>query len=228
MKKIFKTSLFFTGLFFGYAGMAAMTSETYSIKSDVIGSAGGLGTSETYNLRDTLGEPVIGMGQSETFNAQQGFWYMLNYSLTMAIDSNTVNLGTVVPGTPRTGNSTITVTTDSWGGYDIYASENNAMRHTDATTTLQDYSCGINSPCIWSGVGLGFSVTAGTGVDAKWGSDPNYKYAGFPLSPTIIHAKTGYTSGGDNTTVQYKVDAPPTQKSGAYSNVITYTATAKL
>jgi hypothetical protein len=228
MKKISKTFLFLGILLSGYACIAAMTSETYSIKSDVIGSAGGLGTSETYNLRDTLGEPVIGVGQSETFSAQQGFWYTLNYSLTMMIDSHTVNLGTVVSGTPRTGNSIITVTTDSWGGYDIYASEDHAMLHSDSSTTLQNYACSISSPCAWSGVGLGFSVTSGTGVDAKWGSNPNYNYAGFPLAPTIIHAKTGYTSGGDNTNIQYKVDAPPTQKAGAYSNVITYTATAKL
>lgn len=207
---------------------AAMSSETYRIDADVIGSAGGLGTSESYKLTDTLGEPVVGIGQSETFAAQQGFWYMLTYSLTMSINSNTVNLGLLHPGIARTGQSMITVTTDSWGGYDLFASENHAMLHADSFTTLPDYPCLISAPCVWSGVGLGFSIISGTGVDPKWGSNPDYNYAAFPLSPTIIHTKTGYSSGGDNTTIEYKVDAPPTQKSGSYSNIITYTATAKL
>jgi hypothetical protein len=65
-------------------------------------------------------------------------------------------------------------------------------------------------------------------VESKWGTSPNFKYAYFPLTDTTFHEKTGYTSGGDATTVEYKLDVPGTQKSGAYSNLITYTAMAKL
>lgn len=228
VNKLIHAGFLMAGLLISSHCYAAMSSETYSINSDVIGSAGDLGTSESFRLTDTLGEPVIGIGQSETFSAQQGFWYMINYSLSMSINSNTVNLGSLTPGIARTGQSIITVTTDSWGGYDIYASENHSMLHSDSVTTLPDYSCFIIAPCVWSGVGLGFTIASGTGVDSKWGSNPNYKYASFPLTPAIIHTKTGYSSGGDNTTIEYKVDAPPTQKSGPYSNIITYTATAKL
>lgn len=227
-KIIFKCLLSLGGLLISSHCFAAMSSETFRINADVIGSAGGMGTSETYKLTDTVGEPVIGIGQSETFSAQQGFWYMLTYSLTMSINSNTVNLGLLTPGVARTGQSMITVTTDSWGGYDLFASENHPMLHADSFTTLPDYSCLVSAPCVWSGVGLGFSIISGTGLDPKWGTNPDYKYAAFPLTPTIIHTKTGYSSGGDNTTIEYKVDAPPTQKSGPYSNIITYTATAKL
>jgi hypothetical protein len=102
------------------------------------------------------------------------------------------------------------------------------MTHTDAVTTIPFYSGTISSPTPWSGVGLGFTITSGTNVEAKWGADPNYNYAGFPGSDAKIHEKTGYKSGEDDTVIGYKVDAASSQKSGIYSNMITYTAMTKL
>lgn len=206
----------------------AMSSTNYKIDADVIGISGGTGTSENYKLTDTAGEPVIGIGQSENYGIQAGFWYMVNFVISLQVDSDTVNLGTLTPGTPISGQSILTVMTDSWGGYDLLANQNRQMTHTDALTTIPNYSCDISAPCLWSGTGLGFTVKSGTGVDNKWGTDPNFKYAYFPLTDTIFHQKTGYTSGGDLTTVGYKLDTAATQKSGTYSNIITYTAMAKL
>lgn len=205
-----------------------MSSDNYKINADVFGVAGGEGSSGNYKLTDTVGEPVIGIGQSDNYALQAGFWYMVNYMISLSVDSNTVNLGTITPGTPITGQSIITVATDSWGGYDLLASQNHQMLHTDTITTIPNYACDIASPCLWSGNGLGFSVKSGTGVESKWGTDPNLKYAYFPLADTIFHEKIGYTSGGDATTVEYKLDTPATQRSGNYSNVITYTAMTKL
>lgn len=206
----------------------AVYSTNYQINADVIGIAGGTGSSESYSLTDTAGEPIIGIGQSDSYQLQAGFWYMVNYVISLQIDSNTVNLGTITPGTPVTGQSLITVTTDSWGGYDLLASQNHSMTHTDTITNIPDYSCSIFSPCLWTGTGLGFTIESGTGVDSKWGTSPNFKYAYLPNSDTIFHEKTGYTSGGDETTVGYKLDVPSTQKSGDYSNIVTYTAMTKL
>jgi hypothetical protein len=137
-------------------------------------------------------------------------------------------LGTITPGIPVEGESTLTVTTDSWGGYDLKASQNQRLTHTDTVTTIPDFSCPISAPCLWTGTGLGFTVKSGTGVDPKWGSSPNYKYAYFPTSDTAFHEKTGYGSGGNQTVVGYKTDVSGSQKSGSYSNIITYTAMTKL
>lgn len=205
-----------------------MGSTNYKIDADVIGVAGGLGTSASYKLTDTIGEPVIGIGQSTNYQMQAGFWYMVNFIISLQVDSNTVNLGNLTPGTPVTGESVLTVATDSWGGYDLLASQNHQMTHSDTVTTIPNYSCDIASPCLWSGAGLGFTVKSGTRVESKWGTTPNFKYAYFPLTDTIFHEKTGYTSGGDVTTVGYELDAPTTQKSGSYSNIVTYTAMTKL
>ena len=206
----------------------AAESENYKINADVLSVGGDAGSSENYKLTDTVGEPVVGVGASENYKSKAGFWPMVNTAISMVVNSNAVNLDSHTPGTPITGNSIITVTTDSWSGYDLLASENHNLLHEYSVTTISDYSCAINAPCLWSGTGLGFTVTSGTGVESKWGSDPNFKYAYFPESDAIFHVKTGYTSDGDNTEVGYKLDTPTTQKSGSYSNAITYTAISKL
>mgnify|MGYP000922264401 CR=1 FL=1 len=224
MKKFF----FFLILLFPISSLAAMSSSNYKIDADVFGAGGDLGTSGSYKLTDTLGESVVGIGSSGNYKDKSGFWYMVNYYLSLAVDSNTVNLGTITPGVPVEGQSVISVSTDSWGGYDLYAYQNHQMTHSDTFTTIANYSCDIGNPCLWSGVGLGFTVKSGTQVESKWGSSPNFKFAYFPLVSTIFHTKSGFSSSTDQTTVGYKLDVPSTQKSGNYSNIISYIVIAKL
>lgn len=231
MKKKFYPFLFLlliSFLFLSPKSVRSASSENYKIDADVLGVGGDAGSSENFNLTDTIGEPIIGVGTSENYKSKAGFWYMINTAINLTVDSSTVNLGTITPGTPVTGESIVTVTTDSWGGYDLKVNEDNNMTHTDTATTIPDYSCDIASPCLWSGVGLGFTIKSGTGVDAKWGTNPNYKYAYFPEASTNFHEKTGFSSGGDVTTIGYKVDTAASQKAGLYTNTITYTALAKL
>jgi hypothetical protein len=207
---------------------SAATSENYKIDADVIGIGGVLGSSESYKLTDTLGEPIIGVGTSESYKTKAGFWYMTGTSLSLVVDSNTKNLGNIDPGTPVNAESTLSVTSDSWGGYDLLANEDQKMTHTDLTTTIDDYSCSISLPCLWSGTGLGFTIKSAAVVNPKWRDGLNFKYAAFPSADTIFHEKNGYSSGADNTVVEYKIDTPASQKAGDYSNIITYTAIAKL
>lgn len=207
---------------------AVTQSENYKINVDNFGFGGNKGTSENYSLSDTIGDPVVNIGDSEDYRTQSGFWYKENVYMSLVLDTTTENLGNLVPGTPNTGNTLITITTDCVAGYDLLAKQNNQMTHTDTTTTIANYSCDIATPCLWSGTGLGFSITNGTNVDVKWGTSPNFKYAYFPLAETKIHEKNTYSLSGDNTTIGYKVDVPSTQKAGIYSNQITYVAMSKL
>lgn len=228
MQKIF--NLILIAIFLGTSSccFAAMSSTNYRIGADVIGQGGQTGSSDNYKLTDTIGEPVIGIGESENYKSKEGFWYMIGTAISLVVDSDAVDLGTITPGVPITGESTLTVTTDAWGGYDLYVNQNHSMTHSDAVTTISEFSCAISSPCLWTGTGLGFTLKSGTGVDVKWGTSPNYKYAYFSSSSTKFHDKTGYASGGDETIVEYKLDVPSTQKSGNYSNIITYIAMEKL
>ncbi|MHA1889085.1 MAG: hypothetical protein ACTSX0_13755 [Promethearchaeota archaeon] len=205
-----------------------MSSTNYKINADIIGQGGQTGLSSNYKLIDTIGEPVIGIGESDNYKSKEGFWHMIATSISLTVDSDTINLGIITPGTPVIGESTLTVTTDAWGGYELYVNQNHSMLHTDSTTAISEFICDINAPCLWSGNGLGFTIKSGTEVDTKWGSDPNYKYACFPDSSTKFHETSQYINGGNQTVIRYKLDTPVTQKSGDYSNVITYIAMEKL
>ncbi|MDD5397202.1 MAG: hypothetical protein PHW24_04055 [Candidatus Moranbacteria bacterium] len=206
----------------------AMSSANYQINSDTINAGGNLSNSANYKTLDSIGETFIGSMASTNFTIGEGLAPMITYSLTMSLDSSTKDLGSVTAGVPITGTTTATVTTDSWGGYDMYISQNDDLKHADPLTTIAPFSCTIAAPCFWSGAGFGFTVNSGTSVEAKWGTSPSYKYAAIPSTTTLFHTKWGYSSGGDNTVIGYKLDVPTTQKSGVYTNIITYTAVAKL
>lgn len=227
MKSAAKSFFIFIMLVFPVT-VLAMASATYRIDVDSINSGGGLSNSASFSAFDSIGEPFIGSGSSASYTLGSGFEETLVFGISLSLDSATKNLGTVTAGTPITGTTTATVITDAWGGYDLAIYQNNNLTHTDTTTTIPSYSCTIASPCIWSGVGLGFTVKSGTGVEAKWYANPNYFYAAIPNSATIFHTKNGYTSGEDVTVVEYKEDVTTPQKAGAYSNIVTYVATAKI
>lgn len=210
---------------------AAMKSANYKINADSIDAGGNLSQSENYKTEDTFGEVVSGEGSSVSYKMKAGFQYMINSYLILTVDSNSKDLGSLLPGSPITGQSVISVTTDSWGGYSLSAVKNHAMLHTDNTTYISDHNGTITAPVFWESpddTGFGFSLINGTGIDSKWGNSLNYKYAAFPDVSTAIHTKTGFKSSVDDTTIGYKVDAPNDQKSGAYSCVITFLAVAAL
>lgn len=208
----------------------AATDGVYNITVDNIGFAGGEpSTDNMYDLFDTVGAPLVGPANSEDYKTQDGFWYMINNTIAIVLDSNIKDLGTVTAGTPNTATTTATVITDSAGGYDLLIKEDHELTHTvHSAITIPDYIGTIATPTAWSGVGLGFTVSGGTGVATKWGTSPNNNYAGIPTVDTIFHEKSGYTSGGDNTSIEYKIDVAGTQRSGVYTNIITYTAISKL
>jgi hypothetical protein len=228
MKKDFLK--FFLSLLFGAIPMLvlAMSSANYQINADSINSGGNLSSSSNFGTFDSIGESFIGNMASTNFAISEGLAPMITYSLTLFLDSNTKNIGSVTAGTPIAATTTASVTTDAWGGYDLYVSQNNDLKHTDAVTTIAPYSCAISLPCFWSGTGFGFTVNSGTSVEAKWGTSPSYKYSSIPTTPTLFHTKTGYKSGIDSTVVGYKLDVPTSQKAGNYTNVLSYTAIAKL
>ncbi len=160
--------------------------------------------------------------------------------LTLDVDSATVNFGTLTPGTPVTGTTVATVTTNANGGYDL------AVKRDDSDTTMDHVSLpsfnisdktawdGSGSAATWSGTGLGFSVYASTATKNTtwWGSgsacdDAANKYAGFPTSYTTIMSHSSYSASSTTTSICYKLDVPSTQRSGNYDGTITYQATSK-
>jgi hypothetical protein len=115
--------------------------------------------------------------------------------------------------------------------YVLDVGKDHKMLHTDPPTTIDDHNGTIAVPLLWQSpdnLGFGFTLISGTGIDAKWGTNPNYKYAAFPDTAQTAHAKSGYKSTADDTVVGYKADVLSSQKSGSYSCTITYTAVGSI
>ena len=165
----------------------------------------------------------------------------LSFSLTAG---DSVGFGNLTPGTPIAAPATGTiasVTTSASNGYilavhDGEAGSNSSMTHTDATTKITDFTLGdITTPAAW-GAGTGVGITlfaADTNKEAKWGTgttydDANNSYAAVPQTATVAHTVTGFLSSADTSSWAFKIDVPNTQKTGAYSGTVTFTATAVL
>lgn len=148
-------------------------------------------------------------------------------SLTSGIPIKAPNPGTVA-----------SVTTSAANGYtlglsDGIASTDSSMVHTDTTTHIADYAGTIAIPTVWSGTGVGITNFAGDHKDAKWGAGTTYndalnKYAGIPQTATTAYTATGFHAAADTSNWAFEIDVPNSQKTGAYSGAITYTATAVL
>ncbi len=112
-------------------------------------------------------------------------------------------------------------------GYTIAISQDQNL--TSGAYSISPVTGTIAEPALWSEgttKGLGFTLTSGTGLDAKWGTSPNYKYAAIPGSSTSIHARSGYTGGiKDIISSQYRLDVTASQTAGDYKNRVTYSAT---
>lgn len=139
-------------------------------------------------------------------------------------------LPSVVPGVSQVTTNSAVVRTDA-PSYTMSIMENHDLLHTDGTTSIPAVSGTITTPTAWSEgstKGLGFTLTAGSQLETSWGTSPTYNYAALPLTSTTFHSVLGFSGGAANsTTLQYRLDAPTTQKSGSYSNTVTITATLK-
>ena len=165
----------------------------------------------------------------------------------------TTDPGKVTAGTPATGQSTCTVTTNDDQGYyltliDDNAATNTVLTHTDPHTgsiyEIQDLTQ-FPATTTWTTPttkGLGFSVvtfpdtqTDNNTLDETWtntslcpeGNNPDTNtYAGIPDTAETISAVTQYESLSTTTNICYKVDVPASQASGQYTGSVTYTATS--
>ena len=173
-----------------------------------------------------------------------------DYTVTIG---TTTDPGKVTAGTPATGQSTCTVTTNDDQGYyltliDDNASANTVLTHTDPHTgsiyEIQDLTQ-FPATTTWTAPttkGLGFSVvtfpdtqTDNNTLDETWtntslcpeGTNPDTNtYAGIPDTAETISAVTQYESLSTTTNICYKVDVPASQASGQYTGSVTYTATS--
>lgn len=143
-----------------------MQSSSYRIESDSLNMGGTRSTSGYYTLEDTIGEIGTGNSSSTSYQLGAGYQQMNEDYLAMTAPADVTmspSLGGLTGGTSD-GSTSLTVTTDSQGGYQltIAASNNPAMQSPDGDQ-IQDYAPADTPP------DFTFAVSAG---DARFGFSP--------------------------------------------------------
>jgi len=172
-------------------------------------------------------------------NKSQTIQVTVTTTLTFNLATNTVPLGILTPGTPITATTSCAVETNSSSGWQL------SVKRDDATSTLDldsDESIDFPDATAWNGsdnstdtpgANLSFRVyqtdTTPSGLykSAYWGTnDASPKWAGFPPTSQMIASIDNYQSGTQTVVYGFRIDAPSSQASGAYSGSITLTALA--
>ena len=201
----------------------ALSSTNYGVPQYQIPDIGGKASSEHYIL-DATGGPILGVASSSNYGLDTGFPSVTGGTITVAVNASSVDLGDLNPGTPVTGQTTVTVSTDSSAGYIVAAQKNQLLTHTNTTDTISDFSGTIALPSAWSGTGFGFTVSSATNLEAKWGSGSNY--ALIPTqTATTYHTTLQAINAPDDTVIDYKLDTTSTQLVGDYSTIVAISAT---
>lgn len=208
-----------------------MESDNYQIKSGEFTAASGNINSANYQLENNLAwEQMASNVNSANYKS---YWGFLNTfwepTISFSLDSNSLAFGTLTVENSATGSRTITVSTNAPSGYLLLVSQDKNLTHTDTATTISNHNGTIDTPVLWgapNNYGLGFTLTSATELEAKYGSNPDYKYAGFPTTPTAFHSVSAKATD-DATTIGYKINVPSSQKSGSYNNTLTYTVAGR-
>lgn len=202
----------------------AIDSTNFSIPQFNMNSFGNSIGSTNYGIRGASG-PIVGVANSTNYSLDTGFPSVTGSVVSLTLSAPTVNLGTLVAGSPVTGTTTTTVTTDSSAGYTLAIEKDHLMTHTNNVNTIADYSGTIAVPTTYTGTGLGFTVSAGTSVDPKWGGGT--EFAAIPtLTPTTYHELIQSISAPNTTTIMYKLNVGVTQAPGQYSTSVAIYAAA--
>ncbi|HRY36624.1 MAG TPA: hypothetical protein P5230_01935 [Candidatus Magasanikbacteria bacterium] len=179
----------------------------------------------------------LGIAQAAEDSDQQTIVLYVTSTITLTLATSTINLGTLTPGTPITGNTSLTVTTNDYNGFNLQ------VKRDDGTSTLDlDASPTVDFPdaTAWNYSSPNSSATPGanlsfrlmeTGTDAAlvsttlWGADAGTKlWAGFPSSNQRVTGIDSYVGAAQNVAYELRADAPATQQSGQYTGTVTFTA----
>ena len=110
------------------------TSASYILSDPVFGEAGPYSQSTNFKEKNTLGQLVTGVSQSTNFILKSGFEYYSGQSvpsITMSINTNSINFGNILPGTiyKSPTNTIVTISSNSENGYNLYVNQNNNLQN---------------------------------------------------------------------------------------------------
>ena len=162
-------------------------------------------------------------------------------SLLSTSGTVTVNAVPTGSGVQTIGSDTVTVSTNDIGGYTLSLASSSAQTTLLSGSNTLPGSAGTVAVPILQAVNTWGYCVYDSGYSTGWTSSNcpsttssnvaisgTYKFAGVPAtgSPATIVDYTGGTASNRVDTVYYAVAANTAQASGAYTNTVTYTATA--
>lgn len=124
------------------------TSPSYQLQSDSINVGGGSAGSASYVSESTIGEVATGLSESDSFALQAGFQQM-QVAFISVTTPNDVVLTPELPGFTggtSTASTTVTVVTDSPGGYQMSISASQSPAMQSPLDSIADYEPADTEP----------------------------------------------------------------------------------
>lgn len=214
-----------------------MESPLFKIQMGTVDIAGGKKTSDNYSLSDSVGQTAAGEFQSTGYIVKAGFQYLHSIiPFTFSLSETNINFGTLIPSTPQTVTTNLTVSFGASGGYQVTAIEEGPMRTFNNASTIPDTSCdGGGNTCNetlakpWtnnSAYGFGYNMS---GNDIPSDFINNTYYRPFPdrsqnENPAIVMSSTN-VGHNRQSTVTFKINISSIQPAGKYQTIINFVAT---
>lgn len=216
----------------------SMESPRFKIESANTSSAAGNKESDGYKLSDTIGQLAAGEFSSSGFVVKAGFQY-LHSIIPFRFSISNINLvldpNPLVPNTPSTASTVLTVYFGGAGQYQVTAIEEGPMK-TLSGNSIPDTICdGGAETCnesvakTWSSstaYGFGYNM-GGNDIPADFTSSS--KYRPFPDStaaelPAVVMSSVN-VGKSRQATMTFKANISPIQPAGSYQTIINFVAT---
>ncbi|MCS6956298.1 MAG: hypothetical protein NZM02_00420 [Patescibacteria group bacterium] len=238
MKKLTKFLFFLSFLLFSSTAILAvnMESSRFKIESANTSIASGEKSSSNYKLSDTIGQTAAGEFSSNGYIIKAGFQYIRSIiPFRFSVSNTNINLGTLLPNTPVTATTVLTIYFGSAGQYQVTAAESHPLK-TLANNIIPDTNCnGGSETCtesiakIWnsnSAYGFGYNMS---GDDIPSDFDSSSKFRPFPdlsssENPAVIMSSNN-VGKNRQATMTFKVNISPLQPVGSYQTIINFVAT---
>lgn len=214
----------------------SMNSSQYKIESASVSNAAGEKSSENYYLSDTLGQLAAGEFSSTGYVIKAGFQYLRpGIPFQFSISNTRIDLGTLIPNTPSTAQTTLTVSFGGAGQYTVTAQEIGPLSTLNGSNYIEDTQCdGGSNTCNetlakpWtsnSAYGFGYNMS-GDDIPSDF-INSNY-FRPFPdrlqNEPPVEVMSSPNVGKNRQAIVTFKVNISSIQPAGSYQTIINFTA----
>jgi hypothetical protein len=226
---IFLLTCFFI---FSFSANAEMTSSSYRITSDVIGSFGSKESSSSFELGDTGGELGTGTSSSLNFNLSAGFWAAVGDDplLIVNISDATADLGTLNHALAKYDTGAFNIASTAQGGYVVQFSGTPLSFESNTIDPLA--GGGVSDPGTEQfGFNLVYNTTPTVGIDPAGGygqASTGYNTQNsFKFSSGDTIAESSRPTGETDYTVSFIGNVNVSSEAGEYQSNLTIMATGR-